>query len=329
MASVYEARDRISGGVVALKVMHTGDDWRIEHFEREAALLAGLDHPGIVRHVAHGRAGDGQLYLVMEWLEGQTLAERLRRGPLPASDTVELAAQVAEALGAAHAAGVVHRDIKPSNLFLCGDGVDRVKILDFGVARFGAGQARTLTGVTVGTPGYMAPEQARGARELDGRADLFSLGCVLYECLCGKPAFAGEHVMAVLAKILLAEIPSLAETVADVPPVVEELLARLLAKDPDGRPVDAPSVAAQLRGVDLSAPVQPRDWARGSGAVLTSGEQQLLAVVMAGGPTSAGAEGATAPTLWAANVPETLEAVRQAVSALGGHLEQLVGGALV
>ncbi len=331
MAQVFRARDTASGATVALKVLHVSGRWQVEHFEDEAALLAALDHPGIVRHVAHGRMGDGRPYLALEWLDGETLGERLQRGPLPVADAMAVAAQVADALGAAHTAGVVHRDIKPSNIFLVGGALDRIKVLDFGVARFGSGPGRTLSGVTVGTPGYMAPEQARGARELDGRADLFSLGCVLFECLTGRPAFAGDHIMAVLAKILLEEAPRPRELVPDLPAAVDDLVLRLLAKDPAARPGDARAVAAELRTplARSEGAGEPRPAGEGPARSLTSGEQRLLSVVVAEGPTAAGRTAGADPTMSAADVPARMAALDQAMSDLGAHLEHLVGGALV
>src|SRR6185369_5218253 len=211
MGDVYRAVDRLRGLPVALKVLH-GEDHRespfaAERFAREAETLAELTHPAIVKYIAHGRTPAGELYLAMEWLDGEDLGARLSRSGLGVAEAVMLATRVAEALGAAHARGVVHRDVKPSNLFLCDGRVDRVKVVDFGIARRDRALGATRTGVLLGTPGYMAPEQARGGRELDARADVFALGCVLFECITGRPAFAGEHAMAILARILLEEAP--------------------------------------------------------------------------------------------------------------------------
>src|SRR5262249_11145929 len=153
--------------------------------------------PGIVRYISHGSTGAGVRYLVMEWLEGIDLSAYLSaHGALPIGDAVAVVRRVAEALSAAHQRGVVHRHIKPSNIFLASSTTESVRILDFGIARVANQAASTKTGIVVGTPGYMAPEQARGERELDARADVFSLGCVLFECLTGRAAFIGEHIMA-------------------------------------------------------------------------------------------------------------------------------------
>src|SRR5262249_20762656 len=156
-------------------------------------------HPSIVRYVSHGVTDEGRQFLAMEWLEGEDLADRLQRGPLDPADAVTLGRRAAEALAIAHARGVVHRDVKPSNLFLVAGDVARVKVLDFGIARIPSGaQAPTRTGNRVGTPRYMSPEQVRGVRGVDARADVFALGCVLFACLTGRAAFTGTDELAVL-----------------------------------------------------------------------------------------------------------------------------------
>src|SRR5262245_8028020 len=160
MSVVFRAQDRLTGQPVALKLLEAQDERAEARFRREASLLADLRHPGIVRYVAHGTGAPS--WLAMEWLEGEDLAQRLSRGGLAVVEAVTLLRQVAEALAAAHARGIVHRDVKPSNLFLPGGDISRVKVLDFGVARHGRVSELTLTGARVGTPAYMSPEQARG-----------------------------------------------------------------------------------------------------------------------------------------------------------------------
>src|SRR5262249_50852332 len=160
--------------------------------------------PGIVRYVAQGKTAREQAYLALEWLEGETLAERLHRSELTPADALTLFRRVAEALAAVHALGVVHRDVKPSNIFLSRGSVDRAKLIDFGIARFdGAASPITHSGVVVGSPGYLAPEQARGEKDIDARADVFSLGCVLVRCLTGRDVFVGGDLLAVLMKTAL------------------------------------------------------------------------------------------------------------------------------
>ncbi len=249
MGVVYRAKDRDSGREVALKVIGGGGA-STERFEREAAILERLDHPGIVDYVAHGTTEDGDPWLAMEWLEGVSLSQRLRdEPPLSMREVVSIARQAAGALAAAHAQGVVHRDLKPSNLFLVGGRAEVVKVLDFGVARVAPRDADaplTETGQVLGTPGYMAPEQVRGARNVDGRADLFSLGCVLYRMVAGRHAFDGDDVLSGLAKLAVESPPALEEIAPDTPAPLRELVERLIAKDPADRPANASDVVSEL-----------------------------------------------------------------------------------
>lgn len=286
MGVVYRGTDVTTGQPVAIKVLHTRGADSASRFAREAAVLSELDHPGIVRHIAHGQTERGQLYLVMEWLDGVDLAKKLQKDGLTIDESVTLARAAAAALGAAHARGVVHRDVKPSNLLLCGGDVSQVKLLDFGVARVTQATI-TLSGITFGTPGYMAPEQARGDRLLDARADVFALGCVLFECLTGRLAFQGEHLMAILAKILLEEAPRVRELRPEVPRALDQLVARMLIKDPKKRPRDGHEVVAEIdaltsiTGSTMAVSIPPPELS------LTPGEQRLLCVVLAGAPTPA------------------------------------------
>src|SRR5262245_13614574 len=187
MSTVYRAFDRKTQKTVALKLLQRlGDSVERERFTREATLLSQLRHPGIVAYLGHGVTDEDQHYLAMEWLAGEDLEKRLCRGPLSLSESLTLIGRAAEALAVAHAAGVVHRDLKPSNLFLCDGELERVVLLDFGIAQNDAiSRAITRSGVVVGTPAYMAPEQARGERHLTAAVDVFSLGCLLFRCLTG------------------------------------------------------------------------------------------------------------------------------------------------
>jgi eukaryotic-like serine/threonine-protein kinase len=248
MGAVYRATDLVLGASVAVKVLaYDAPDAR-DRFAREVRALASLAHPALVRYVAHGWLDDGRPFLAMEWLEGEDLAARLDRGPLRADEALALARRVAEALAVAHDAGVVHRDVKPGNLFLVGGQVKDVRVTDFGVASGNAVTTRLLTGtgVIVGTPGYMAPEQARGDGDVDGRADLFSLGCVLFECVTGRPPFDGPTVMAVLARLLLGEAPRMSSIAPGISPSLDELVARLLSRDVARRPPSARALATEL-----------------------------------------------------------------------------------
>ena len=216
--TVFRARDAESGSAVAVKVIRGVHHTDLRRFEREARILAQIRHPGVVRYIKHGVTDTGDAYLVMEWLDGEDLRDRLSRTGLTMAESVTLGLRVAEALAVIHGAGLIHRDIKPGNLFLPAGMVADVKIIDFGLARGGDGSmGPTQTGVVVGTPSYMSPEQARGQREVDARADLYSLGCVLFKCLTGKVPFPGKDLMAVLAKVLLDEAPRVGELCPRVP----------------------------------------------------------------------------------------------------------------
>ncbi|MBK7396522.1 MAG: protein kinase [Myxococcales bacterium] len=212
----------------------------------EAEILEQLDHAAIVRHVAHGSLEDGAPYLVMEWIDGPTLEGRLEGRPLRVQDALLLTRRLAEALSIAHAAGVVHRDVKPANVMLPGGELAAAKLVDFGVARADGSSSLTQTGVRVGTPRYMAPEQIRSAREVDARADLFSLGCVLFETLAGLPAFPADNAMAVMVQILFEPAPRLADLRADLADPIVSLVQRLLAREREVRPSSALAVVREL-----------------------------------------------------------------------------------
>ena len=228
MGTVFRAVDAEDERPVAVKVLHPHQSHpeNAVRFAREAATLASLTHPAVVRYRAHG-SSDGVEWLVTEWLEGRDLAERLKDAPLTIAETMELGRRVARML---------HRDIKPSNLFLVDDEVAQVRLLDFGVAHNRALASVTTVGSAVGTPAYMAPEQARAEGEVDGRADLFSLGCVLWECLAGRRAFEGSSALGVLAKVLLEEVPPIASLVDGVPEAIDRALVSMLDKAPEERP---------------------------------------------------------------------------------------------
>jgi hypothetical protein len=252
---VYRAHDEVSGQPVALKIIalpgvDAGEEAR---FRREGRILAGLHHANIVRVVAFGQLEEGQPYIAMEWLEGEDLAQRQRRTPLELSRSLHIAADVCDALAAAHAAGIVHRDVKPSNVILVGSapgepGPYLVKLVDFGVAA--AEDAKlTRTGAIVGTPAYMAPEQARGDGEIDARADLYALGATLFEMITGRPPHVGPTPIAILARLVTTPAPRLAEVFVDAPARLDELMGSLLSTAPNERPGTAAEVARQLREI--------------------------------------------------------------------------------
>lgn len=248
ITTLYRAHDRNTGDIVALKVMGGLHGSDLVRFSREARVLAEQHHPGIVRYIAHGVTPQGSPWLAMEWLDGETLGARLDRGPISFEDTVLIGLHVAAALSELHRLGVVHRDIKPCNLFLPDGDVARVKVLDLGIARVPTLSRRSTTrvGTILGTPGYMAPEQVRGAAEIDARADVFALGCVLFECLTGRPAIDGDTVESLLGRTLVEDCPRLATVIPDVHPGFDDLVARMVARDPADRPNDGAAVVRAL-----------------------------------------------------------------------------------
>ncbi len=285
MAQVFRARDRLTGSPVAVKILQRKGPQEMLRFVREAQALATLHHPGIVGYVAHGTTEGGDLFLAMQWLAGETLAERFLREPLTVTESLALGARIAATLGALHRLGIVHRDLKPSNLLLVGGSVDEVTLLDFGVARVAeAGQELTMPGVMLGTPGYMAPEQARGELTIDARADVFALGCVLYRCLTGRPPFVGNDGLSVLVKVLLEDPPRLRELRGEVPAALDDLVTRMLAKAPRDRPRDGAAVAAELASLGDVAPGSRRGLPSpigGPAPELTTGERRMICLLLA------------------------------------------------
>jgi serine/threonine protein kinase/Tol biopolymer transport system component len=243
MGVVYEAEDTKLARKVAVKVLpeiFTADQERLARFEREARVLASLNHPNVASIYGVEEA-EGRRFLVLEFVEGETLAERLVRGPLPLEEALDVCSQIAEGLEGAHEKNIIHRDLKPSNVKITPEG--KVKILDFGLARAFHDQisevdiikSPTITadmtqpGVILGTAAYMSPEQAKG-KLVDKRADIWAFGCILYECLTGKLAFAGDTITETLAAILKGE-PNWQSLPADIPWRVNDLLRRCLQKE--------------------------------------------------------------------------------------------------
>ncbi len=254
MGSVWRAYDRHRGETVALKVLRQRvDRAAVERLEREAQVLAELHHPGIVRYVAHGATRESSLFLAMEWIEGETLAARLTQGTLGVGATAALLIAVADALTSVHARGIVHRDLKPQNIMLPGRGVRDVKVVDFGVARWDEVMyAMTGTGIIMGTLGYMAPEQARGVRDLDARVDVFSLGCVAFEALTGRSPFAADTAVATIAKVMLEDAPRVKTKRGDVPDALDALIAAMLSRDPAQRPADGAALRRRLDALGVT-----------------------------------------------------------------------------
>lgn len=235
MGRVYRGHDELLARPVAVKLIY--DDSIIDSDLRHACALearaaARLNHPGIVRILDSG-FDDGHLYVVMSLAEGRTLAEIVRTdGPLPTVRALEIVMQVADALGAAHQEGIIHCDVKPSNLIVRPDGT--VQLVDFGIARIAASTTSMDSSTLQGSAEYVAPEQVEGS-DVDGRTDLYALGVVLYETLAGRTPFGGGTIASVLARRLVHDPPSLRDSVPDVPVVVDQVVRRMLARNPGDR----------------------------------------------------------------------------------------------
>jgi serine/threonine protein kinase len=248
MGVVYKASDPLLNRTVAVKTIHMTADpqERTEYearFYQEAKAAGGLSHPNIVTIYDIGHAGD-LVYMAMELIEGEELRDLLDTRSLDTATALDIAAQVADGLSFAHSRGVVHRDIKPANIMVQRGGA--AKIMDFGIARMRASDVKTQTGLLLGSPKYMAPEQLLGHRA-DHRCDLFSVGVVLYEMLVGAPPFAGDDITQLMYQIVHSTPPAPSAANAALPPMLDLIVARALAKDLDARYGDARELAADLR----------------------------------------------------------------------------------
>jgi serine/threonine protein kinase len=316
MGEVFRARDTRLHRDVAIKVLpelFATDPERLTRFEREATTLASLNHPNIAQIYGLESVGaTGERALVMELVEGETLAERVSRGPVPIDEALPIARQIADALEAAHDGGIIHRDLKPANIKVRPDGT--VKVLDFGLAKsidpsgvlsgVDAANSPTFTspaatgiGVILGTAAYMAPEQARG-KAVDSRADIWAFGVTVYEMLTGKPLFAGASVSEVLASIL-RDGPNWETLPHDTPASVRTLLRRCLQKDPQLRLRHAGDARLELTDADLSppppatAPRGPLSWTGAAlfGIAVAAVSLVTALLVVTPLPESAGAAG--------------------------------------
>ena len=257
MGMVYRARHEALDKPVAIKVIRSdlaANELNVVRFEREAKAAASLDHEHVVDVIDYGHTDDGKAYMVMELLEGSPLdVENRRRGPLPAGRSTAIAYQIAKGLKEAHQAGVIHRDLKSPNVFLIDrDGRDLVKLLDFGISKISEVDSTdvqlTSTGMVMGTPNYLSPEQAKGAKDLDHRVDIYALGVIFYEMLTGELPFAGANVLELAYKHISEKPvpPSRKRPDLDIPRELDEIVLRCLAKNPDDRFQDAPAFIEAL-----------------------------------------------------------------------------------
>jgi serine/threonine-protein kinase len=269
MGAVYEAKHlRLPGKKVAIKVLLAGiatDSEAYARFRREAEIASRLGHPNIVEVLDFNTLPDGTPYLVLEMLSGESLATRLVTGKMALPAAMSIARQIGSALHTAHQSGVVHRDLKPDNIFLCprdvdGDLVDHVKILDFGISKIrGSQTVLTQEATILGTPQYMAPEQATGKnQQVDARTDIFALGAIVFEMLCGKPAFSGNTLAEVIFQVVYQPPQFLPELQKMAPEHVVAAVVRAMAKNADERYADMAQFIEALTGRPLRAPTAKR-----------------------------------------------------------------------
>jgi len=260
MGTVYRVEHALLGRAAAVKVLQpelSRNQDMVNRFFNEARATAQLQHPGIVDVFDFGYAEDGAAFIVMELLQGESLTSRLaREGRLPWPKACGFARQIASALVAAHRAQIVHRDLKPDNVFLVAEPDqrdERTKVLDFGIAKLaGAGATTTVkthAGLIMGTPTYMSPQQCRGAGQVDHRADIYSLGCILFEMVCGRPPFVGEGLGDLIHAHMLTPPPPPRQLTAELPGPLEYLILRMLAKAESERPPSMEVVAAELDAI--------------------------------------------------------------------------------
>lgn len=321
MGQIYRATDLSTGKTVAAKILL---DTSLQHrarFQRESEILERIHHPHVVEYVGSGLGLDGEAFFVMEWLDGEDLLSVLSRRRLSVPEVLMLGTRIASAMGAVHAQGVVHRDLKPSNVFLVEGKLDQPKILDFGIAYYSDATRVTAAGTVVGTPSYMAPEQARSGGKVDATADIFSLGCLLFECLTGEPPFIAEHLVAVLAKVVFEEAPRASEFAPDVPDWLDRLIERMLAKDPAERPRDGNEIARALQaGVSPLGPGADR-----LSEPMGRNERRFLGVLLLGKPPSTPQDVTASVTMDLASPIE----LKSVIARFGAHLELFADGTTV
>ena len=332
MGEVYLAQDSRLGRKVALKMLpdyFTRDDERVRRFQQEARAASALNHPNILTIHEIGQI-DSRHFIVTEFIEGETLRQRMNRTPIKLGEALDVAIQVASALAAAHQAGIAHRDIKPENIMLRPDGV--VKVLDFGLAKLtehkgndleAATLVNTKQGIVMGTAHYMSPEQARG-QKIDARSDLFSLGAVLYEMVAGRLPFEGETMTDVLASILRVEPAALNQSAPGTPAELQRIVDQALRKDKDERYQKAKELLSDLKDlkqrlefeIALERSVQPQPRSQSAPVTQSSGH----------GAAATSIESTTPPTSSVEYVVSQIKHHRRGVAALVVLILLLVAG---
>lgn len=314
MGVVYRAEHTQLGRPAALKMLLpqlSSDSGIVQRFFNEARAASAIDHPGIVQVYDFGTHADGRAYIVMELLKGESLEHRLQRGPLSPIDGATILAQTAAALSAAHGRGIVHRDLKPDNIFLVPNELvqsgTQVKLLDFGIAKLADEQTaglKTQTGAMMGTPAYMSPEQCMGKSDLDHRTDIYSLGCILFHVLCGRPPFTSEHGTGMLIAAHIRDAaPDPRSLNPSIPPQLVAIIQRCLEKEPSARFQSAAELRNALVAAGANAPLSkpPVD----VGYLATMAPQQTLGTAPTTHSSSAAqvVPAATQPTKTKSKVP--------------------------
>jgi len=349
MGAVYVAVNERLHKRVALKVISErlgASAQHVERFTQEAIAASRVPHPGVVE-IFDADVHQGAPWIAMELLEGESLGDRLRRGPLPVGEATELARRVLDALAAVHGAGIVHRDLKPDNIFCCHDG--RVKLLDFGIAKLAVDEitGQTETGMALGTPFYLAPEQASSAKDVGPRADLYSVGVVLYEMVTGARPYEATSLGDLVRQMYTSGPALLAQRAAHLPPALTSVVDRCLSIDPNGRPASAREVADALGQVTSSglAATGAMPARGGAPATMALDSGQLQAAIASasspgvGGPSPSGSGGFGAPAQppgagfgAPAQIPpmaQTAQAVAPARESSGMSVGLWIGGCLV
>lgn len=245
-STVYQGRDLLAGATVALKILHRPQAEEIVRFQREVRFLVELEHEGIVPYVAHGTTETGLCFLATRWLSGEPLGQWLAdRGRLEAETFRRLARRVAETLAYAHGEGIIHRDLRPGTLMIPDDDPGGAVVLDFGLARFQWDTPVTEAGTVLGTIGYISPEQVHGRRDIDSRADVFALGCVFFEALAGQPPFQGSTLQ-IMRSLVTVDAPPIRTLRPDIDERTELLIAAMLSREAELRPVDGAAVLRSL-----------------------------------------------------------------------------------
>jgi len=281
MGDVYEARHSLVGKHCAIKLLKpemAAQKDVVTRMLREAQAAAAIGHPNIVDTMDFGSTPDGSYYLVMEYLDGESFGSLIKRtGAMPVEPAVRIALQVLSALEAAHAKGIVHRDLKPDNIFISRGrrGIEEVKLLDFGISKFTSSSEEamrlTASGMELGTPYYMSPEQADGAAHVDGRTDLWAMGVILYEALSGQIPFPGNTYSQVIIQVVTREPPALRSLRPDIPHALESVVMGALAKDPNARWRNAADMIRVLQAACPELVERPDALAASSPSLLSTG----------------------------------------------------------